>query len=213
MGLPHHHKKTPSAMDKIQEIYKNHRLAIQELSKKGTDLLINGDFRSFEQGLVEILNDLHDKICVHMINETMNNPLFEEKVKEIGSCEGITSLSKRKVSVQLKIGNKCVVESFYGKRNKSSVKIDRHVGLTYLGFVKKASPSYLSISSLVSILCPSFDIGQQFVGLSPSKYSRYDIWKQGFTSIFERSLNGFPFPGFIPINIISGSSINLLSQI
>lgn len=150
-------------MDKIQEIYKNHRLAIQELSKKGTDLLINGDFRSFEQGLVEILNDLHDKICVHMINETMNNPLFEEKVKEIGSCEGITSLSKRKVSVQLKTGNKCVVESFYGKRNKSSVKIDRHVGLTYLGFVKKASPSYLSISSLVSILCPSFDIGQQLM--------------------------------------------------
>lgn len=164
MGLPHHHKKnTSSAMDKIQEIYKNHKLAILELSKKGTDLLINGNFRSFEQGLVDVLNDLHNKICVQMINETMNNPLFEEKIKEIGSSEGVTSLSKRKVSVQFKTGNKCVVESFYGKRKKSKEKIDRHIGLTYLGFVKKASPSYLSISSLVSVLCPSYDIGQQLM--------------------------------------------------
>jgi hypothetical protein len=49
MGLPHHHKKnTASAMDKIQEIYKNHKLVMLELLKKGTDLLINGNFRSFE---------------------------------------------------------------------------------------------------------------------------------------------------------------------
>jgi hypothetical protein len=42
----------------------------------------------------------------------MNNPLFEEKIKEIGSSEGVTSLSKRKVSVQFKTGNKCVVAIF-----------------------------------------------------------------------------------------------------
>ena len=133
MGLPHRHKNNiTSAMDKIQEIYKNHILAILELSKKGTNLLLDGDFGSFEKELVETLNDLHDKLCVCMINKTMNDPLFEEKIKEIGSCEGVTNLSKRKVSVQFKTGNKCIVESYYGKRRNCKVKIDRHIGLTYL---------------------------------------------------------------------------------
>ena len=82
---------------------------------------------------------------------------------ELAESEGISNLSKRKVEVQFRTGNKRVVSSYYGKRLKSKTKIDRHVGLTYLGFIKKVSPLYVSLSSLVSVLCPSFEVGKQLM--------------------------------------------------
>jgi hypothetical protein len=161
-------------MDNIREILKKSNSKILELSKFGEISLEKGDFEKFEKRLIETLNELHDDICANMIDEAMENPIFEKKVLELATSEGISSLSKRKIEVQFKTGNKRTVLSYYGKRKKGAVKIDRHVGLTYLGFIKKASPLYISISSLVSVLCPSFDIGRQLMnemGIT-GKYNR-----------------------------------------
>jgi hypothetical protein len=161
-------------MNKIQEICKKGASMLIEFSKKGKEILEKGDFDKLERELQCILNTLHDDICINLINEIMESPCFEEKMLELAVSEGISSLSKRKVEVQFKTGNKGVVNSYYGKRIKSKTKIDRHVGLTYLGFIKKASPLYVSLSSLVSVLCPSFEVGKQLMnemGIN-GKYNR-----------------------------------------
>jgi hypothetical protein len=184
-------------MDKVQDICKKSISKIVELSKFGKHLLEKGDFENFERNLTEQLNELHDNICSVMINETMDNPIFEEKMLALAKSEGISSLSKRKVEVQFKTGNKRTVRSYYAKRRKGQTKIDRHVGLTYLGFIKKASPLYVSISSLISVLCPSFEIGKQLmneIGIN-GKYNRIRnlslelgklVVNQGVSSIIEK---------------------------
>ena len=52
---------------------------------------------------------MHDDICANMIDEAMENPVFEKKVLELATSEGISSLSKRKIEVQFKTGNKRTV--------------------------------------------------------------------------------------------------------
>lgn len=174
MGLPHRHKTPTSAMDKIQEICKNKEKALREYLKASNKLFMVGDFEEFERGLSKILSDFHDDICVAKLNEITEDSDFKGVIKEYSTCEGIKKLSKREVQVQLKTGTKRTIWSYYGKQAKGKPSIDRHVGLSYLGFIKKASPMYVSSSSITSVLCPSFSIGQQLMeemGISGS-YNR-----------------------------------------
>ena len=150
-------------MDKIQEICNKEIEKLQEYIDNSTDFFLQGDFEGFERGLSNRLNNLHDCICVSTLNSVMETPEFKEVIKEHAACDGVSKLSKRKVQVQFKTGSKRTIWSYYGKQSKGQSSIDRHVGLSYLGFIKKASPMYVSSSSITSVLCPSFSIGQQLM--------------------------------------------------
>ena len=161
-------------MDKIQEIFKNQFEKLQEYVDGSDNFFMKGDFEGFERGLSELLNKLHDDICVSKLNDITESAEFKEVIKDYAACEGIKKRSKRQVQVQFKTGAKRTINSYYGKQAKGQRSIDRHVGLSYLGFIKKASPMYVSSSSITSVLCPSFSIGQQLMqemGISGS-YNR-----------------------------------------
>lgn len=150
-------------MDKIQEICKNEIENLQEYITNSNDFFLQGDFEEFERGLSKLLNEVHDSICVAKLNDAMESTDFKEVIKEYAACDGVIKLSKRQVQVQFKTGSKRTIWSYYGKQSKGQASIDRHVGLSYLGFIKKASPMYVSSSSITSVLCPSFSIGQQLM--------------------------------------------------
>lgn len=151
-------------MDKIREMCHKFIADLEEFVSTEVKSADSFDFSAFERCLNSKLNNLQDDVSSKVLENLMDQPSFVSAIKSYGSNLGLSRLEKRPVQVQFRTGNKRTIKSWYAKREVGGGDLERHIGLSYLGFIKKASPLYVSTSSLFSVLCPSYDVAKQLMG-------------------------------------------------
>lgn len=121
-------------------------------------LLSDGHLDEFEQLLYEKFMNLYDQFCNAFISFLGSTKTFnlkqEEKAKELG----LKKLESRQVELQLRTGTKIKFESLYAKQVPKGFKKTRHLPMLIWNCIKKSSPAYSSITTLLSVICPSFNI-------------------------------------------------------
>lgn len=150
-------------MIKIQELCEISITVLQDYVKNQLSTIHLVDFKEFERELTEKLNRIHEDISSFVLEKMMDDKTFKSEITSYGSSLGLSNLERRKVWVQFRTGGKRMINSWYARVQKGVVRLEPHVGLSYLSFIKKASPLYVSTSSLFAVLCPSFDVAKQLM--------------------------------------------------
>lgn len=133
--------------------------------------IITGDLHSFENKLFQSCTDLYKQIAAIILLATAQSDELKQKAQVIGQNKGLKELRKSEVKLQLKTGDEITIFSWYASRAKSKRKSNKrgpngsgcHLLLEYWGCIQKATPAYYSYISMLSILCPSFDIVLQIL--------------------------------------------------
>lgn len=149
--------KITKTVDRFKEILeKNQKRLIEELE--------NGTFIDFEVQVGAIARETTVLITEEIVESVMQSEDFRAKLKKQGKDLGQHRLRLRPTKVQIQTGDWIEIQSWYAEKiKKGGVKSNRHIGLNYWGFTKKGSPLYTSFCSVISILCPSFDVGSQLL--------------------------------------------------
>lgn len=114
---------------------------------------------------------LYNQIALIIISAVAQSEELEQKARIIGQNKGLQELRKSEVKLQLKTGYIVTIFSWYASPAKSKRKGKKrgpngsgyHLLLEYWGCILKATPAYYSYISMLSILCPSFDIVLQIL--------------------------------------------------
>lgn len=124
-------------------------------------LLSDGHLDDFERLLYEKFMNLYDLFSEVFISFLSSSQTFnlkqEEKAKELG----LSKLELRQVELQLRTGTKIKFKSLYAKKVSKGYKKDRHLSMLLWKCIKKSSPEYASITTLLSVICPSFDVAEK----------------------------------------------------
>lgn len=151
----------------IEAIMENFKERINEIASHLYDYLLNGNLAQFEEELYKEVIDLYNKIAFAFIAHAAQSKEMEEKARILGQKKGLRAIRKETVRLQLKTGEIIRIFSWYAaKANPKKRKQKKrgpngsgcHLILEYWGCILKASPSYYSFVTMLSILCPSFEI-------------------------------------------------------
>lgn len=126
--------------------------------------LEKGNFLEFEKDLGKLLREVQVVATQEVIDSVLQKNSFRETLKKEAKESGQHRLRQRPLEIQISTGDWITVQSWYAERVKEGGNIkSRHIALEYWGFTKKGSPLYTSTCGIVSVLCPSFDIGKQLL--------------------------------------------------
>ncbi len=126
------------------------------------ELLLSGDMAGFEQELKTLLHQLYGEIMRELLQEVGCSEAFRKQLKAFGLSVGLRSLKLRQTRIQIGTGQWVSYRSYYAcEATDGDQGMTRHLSHTYWGCVDRASPQYLSLVSMLSVVCPSFDIAQQ----------------------------------------------------
>jgi hypothetical protein len=147
-------------------IIENYQKELLELNPDLISYLIAGDLHKFENELFQSCTDLYNQIAFVILSTVAQSEELKQKAQIIGQNKGLKELRKSEVKLQLKTGEIITIFSWYASPAKSERKTKKrgpngsgcHLLLEYGGCIKKATPGYYSYISMLSILCPSFDI-------------------------------------------------------
>lgn len=124
-------------------------------------LLLNGDLSKLEEELHKLLIELYNEIMSHLLNEVGRSVALKEKLKAVGLSLGLSNLKLRKNRLQISTGYWVSYESYYAHQvNKQGVSVNRQLSHVYWGCLDRASPKYVSIVSMMSVVSPSFDVAE-----------------------------------------------------
>ena len=125
---------------------------------------------------------MYNQIAFIILSAVAQSEELKQKAQVIGQHKGLKELRKSEVKLQLKTGDIVTIFSWYASRAKSKRKPNKrgpngtgsHLLLDYWGCIEKATPGYYSYISMLSILCPSFDIVLQILKDQhiPAEYKR-----------------------------------------
>jgi len=152
-------------------IIENYKEKLLELSPDLISYLIAGDFHNFENKLFQSCTDLYSQIAFVILSAAAQSEELKQKAQIIGQKRGLKEIRKSEVKLQLKTGDMIEIFSWYASPAKSKRKTKKrgpngtgcHLLLEYWGCINKATPGYYSYISMLSILCPSFDIVLQIL--------------------------------------------------
>jgi len=130
------------------------------LSKNWMKILLTGDLYNFEKLLYESIINLYDQICSAIIKQVSVNLDFIESQKKVANALGLKKLVSRPVELQLRTGTKILYDSLYAKKAPKSYEGTRHLSMKFWHCSLKSSPMYQSITCLLSVICPSFDLSK-----------------------------------------------------
>lgn len=124
-------------------------------------ILLNDNFCNFEALLYEGFQTLYDQFCKHLITFLSSSELFKQSQKKLAKQVGLKKLVERPSSIQLRTGTKISYPSLYAKKTGSNYSgSSRHLSQLHWGTIGGASPIYASLSCLLSVICPSFDLAK-----------------------------------------------------
>lgn len=132
----------------------------QILSEDWLTMLLTGDLYNFEQLLYKSIINLYDKICESLIKLVSVSSGFINSQKELAKSKGLKKLVTRPVELQLRTGTKVRYDSLYAKKVPKGYKGSRHLSLLIWQTLLKSSPMYQSLTCLLSIICPSFELSK-----------------------------------------------------
>jgi hypothetical protein len=121
-------------------------------------LLEEGNFHEFEELLYGQILNLYNKTVEYFVTKVSKSDSFKKKQKELGKKEGLKKLVIRQATIQIKTGVQIKYESYYAKKCPKNHEKERHLSLLYWSCNEGASPSYSSVVTLLSVICPSFMI-------------------------------------------------------
>jgi len=127
---------------------------------KWKNLLLQGDFLNFEESVNRMVLDLYNKISEYLIRSVSEEEIFLEKQKEFAKSQGLKKLVLRPCKLYLRSGYQVKVSSYYGKKCEKNYEGSRHSVLLFWNFRANASPMFQSITCLLSVLCPSYDVAK-----------------------------------------------------
>ena len=179
------------------DVIENYKEKLLELNPDLISYLITGDLHKFENKLFQSCTDLYKQIAFIILSAVVKSEELKQKAQVIGQKKGLKELRKSEVKLQLKTGDMITIFSWYASRAKSKRKTNKrgpngsgcHLLLEYWGCIQKATPAYYSYVSMLSILCPSFDIVLQILKDQniPAEYKRikkiaYHVGEQCFSN-------------------------------
>jgi hypothetical protein len=155
----------------LTDVIENYKEKLLELNPDLISYLIAGDIYKFENKLFQSCTDLYKQLAVIILSAVVQSEELKQKAQVIGQKKGLKELRKSKLNLQLKTGDMVTIFSWYASRAKSKRKTNKrgpngsgcHLLLEYWGCIQKATPAYYSYISMLSILCPSFDIVLQIL--------------------------------------------------
>ena len=153
------------------DVIENYKEKLLELNPDLISYLIAGDLHKFENKLFQSCTDLYKQLAFIILSAVVKSEELKQKAQVIGQKKGLKELRKSEVKLQLKTGDTVTIFSWYASRAKSKRKTNKrgpngsgcHLLLEYWGCIQKATPAYYSYISMLSILCPSFDIVLQIL--------------------------------------------------
>jgi hypothetical protein len=153
------------------DVIEKYKANIIELNPDLISYLIGSDLHHFENKLFQTCVDLYNQIAFIILSTVAQSEELKQKAQVIGQNKGLKELRKSEVKLQLKTGAMITIFSWYASPAKSKRKNKKrgpngtgcHLLLEYWGCIKKATPGYYSYISMLSILCPSFDIVLQIL--------------------------------------------------
>jgi len=123
------------------------------------------DLRGFKEKLYQECLELYNELASTLIASAAETKELEKNAKKLAKEKKLRKVRREKVELQLKTGHKIKISSlFASSQSKSKRKkcgpngSGRHLILDLWSCIKKASPSYYSSVTMLSILCPSFEI-------------------------------------------------------
>ena len=137
---------------------------VKKLEKKGKSLLLSGNLLDLEILLQEEMQSINRAFLRDLLEQVGTSKEFRKAIGKLRCSLSLGKLKRRKIRLQISTGDYIEVESWYATKGRNLFyKGNCHMSLMYWGCMKKASPLYYSRAGLVSILCPSFDVGQQIL--------------------------------------------------
>ena len=132
-------------------------------SKNWFAKLLIGDLYSFEKELHKWLLEFYDKICELMIKQVSKSSKFERSQRDLADQTGLKKLKFRPVEIQLRTGTKIKYESLYAKKVPKGYKSSRHLSQLLWKTEQKSGQMYRSITCLLSVTCPSFELSKEIL--------------------------------------------------
>lgn len=162
----------PTTTVKLAKIFESILLSRVE---EWRELLLAGDLSGFERELHSALMQLYGATMRQLLEEVGSSHAFKGRLKALGLCLGLSQLKLRHTRIQIGTGQWIEYRSYYAcQAEESSLGAKRQLSHVYWGCVDKASPRYLSIACMMSIVCPSFEIARQVLAEQgiQAKYKR-----------------------------------------
>jgi len=132
----------------------------QILSEDWLIMLLSGDLYNFEKLLHKSITNLYDQICETLIKAVSQSVEFIERQKAVAERIGLKKLVSRPVELQLRTGTKIRYDSLYAKKAPQGYEGCRHLSLVFWQSCLKSTPMYQSLTCLLSVICPSFDLSK-----------------------------------------------------
>ena len=150
---------TLTAAAKISEKFELH---FQELLVTLFDSAVKGDLLTMESRLTEAMTELYNNVAEEVLFSAAleSEPTLRVKAKE----HGFGKLEWRMIKVQIKTGHQVEVPSLYACKVPARYEGTRHLHRIHWKLLKGATPSYYSVVSLLSVICPSFEVASQVLG-------------------------------------------------
>ncbi len=149
----------------IPLIIKEFEEKVKQITSRLYDYLLKGELFRFEEELYQALMELYNQLAFVFIAEAAKSRELKEKARIIGPKKGLGEIRQDEVNLQLRTGHTIRIFSWFAVKSKSKRKRKRgpngsgcHLLLYYWGCLKKATPSYYSLVTQLSVLCPSFEI-------------------------------------------------------
>ena len=149
----------------ISPIIREFERKVNELTSELHNFLLRGELAKFEEELYKECAELYKQLAFVLIMEAARSKELEDKARIIGQKKGLGEVRKEEVKLQLKTGHIIKIFSWYAVRSKSKRKKKRgpngsgcHLLLEYWGCILGSTPSYYSFTTMLSILCPSFEV-------------------------------------------------------
>ena len=147
---------------KIRSIFEN--TVMLHLPKSVTELS-GGDLYGFEEGLYRQLVACYTETAEVVLNEVSKSGAFQSSQRNLAQSLGLGKLSLRYCSIQLRTGSWIKVEGLYAKRAPAGYEGERQMLYLCWSVMEQASPAFYSLVCLFSVLCCSYDVAKQVLGM------------------------------------------------
>jgi hypothetical protein len=125
------------------------------------DLLLLGNLLDFESDLGQVMEQLYSSIVLYFMSDLWTEPAYISRINVLCKVLNMNKLSKRKTTLQLSNGHRISYMDYYANEVESGYVGERFMSHLLYKNVHKVSLLYASRVSELSVLTPSFCIGQQ----------------------------------------------------
>jgi hypothetical protein len=124
------------------------------------EYLFLGDLGSVENLILSSMDNLYSTLLGSLFAKLHENKDFIALLKKKAIDLELSKLSKRCTTLQLATGKVIKIDSYYAEQNLGSYEGSRWILHEHLGSIERSSITYVSRVAQLSVLTPSFSIGQ-----------------------------------------------------